>query len=51
MPGDDPTLELTPDSDLIEPADLEELADPDPSPEPVAYTGTDFDVEGLVVLW
>jgi uncharacterized protein DUF262 len=28
--------------------ELEELEDPDPNPEPVAYTGTDFDVEGLV---
>jgi len=28
--------------------DLEEIEDPDPNPEPVVYTGTDFDVEGLV---
>jgi Protein of unknown function DUF262 len=29
-------------------ADLEEIEDADPNPEPVSYTGTDFDVEGLV---
>jgi hypothetical protein len=27
---------------------LEEAEEPDPNPEPVSYTGTDFDVEGLV---
>jgi hypothetical protein len=48
MAGDEPTFELDVDTDRIEADDLEELSDPDPSPEPVAYTGTDFDVEGLV---
>jgi hypothetical protein len=28
--------------------ELEEAEEPDPNPEPVSYTGTDFDVEGLV---
>src|SRR3954453_5835219 len=28
--------------------EIEELEEPDPNPEPVSYTGTDFDVEGLV---
>jgi Protein of unknown function DUF262 len=28
--------------------ELEETEEPDPNPEPVSYTGTDFDVEGLV---
>ncbi len=28
--------------------ELEESEEPDPNPEPVSYTGTDFDVEGLV---
>lgn len=32
----------------LAPRDLEEIEDPDPNPEPVVYTGTDFDVEGLV---
>lgn len=46
----DPTAE---EADDIEPealaeADLEELRDPDPEPEQVSYTGSDFDVEGLV---
>ncbi len=27
---------------------VEEADEPDPNPEPVSYTGTDFDVEGLV---
>ena len=30
------------------PEDLEEIEEPTPNPEPVTYTGTDFDVEGLV---
>lgn len=34
--------------DEIAREDLEEIEDPDPNPEPVSYTGTDFDVEGLV---
>jgi hypothetical protein len=34
--------------DTLVEQDLEEIEDPDPDPEPVVYTGTDFDVEGLV---
>lgn len=34
-------------SELVS-ADLEELEEPDPRPEKVAYSGSDFDVEGLV---
>lgn len=39
-----------PDTDSIElgEQDLEELDEPDPSPERVAYSGSDFDVEGIV---
>jgi Protein of unknown function DUF262 len=37
-----------PDSLELDERDLEELADPDPEPEAVSYSGTDFDVEGLV---
>jgi len=36
------------DPDQLEPDDLAEIAEPDPNPESVSYTGTDFDVEGLV---
>lgn len=36
------------DSVDLAPEDLEELAAADPNPEPVAYSGSDFDVEGLV---
>ena len=36
------------EEDPIAVEELEELEEPDPNPEPVAYTGTDFDVEGLV---
>ena len=32
----------------LAPADLEDLEAPDPNPEPVSYSGSDFDVEGLV---
>jgi len=32
----------------LEAADKAALEEPDPNPEPVSYTGTDFDVEGLV---
>ncbi|HXV04560.1 MAG TPA: DUF262 domain-containing protein [Solirubrobacterales bacterium] len=45
---DDVQPALLADSEELEPSDREELADPDPQPEPVTYTGTDFDVEGLV---
>jgi hypothetical protein len=34
-------------AELVE-ADIEELEEPDPRPEKVAYSGTDFDVDGLV---
>jgi hypothetical protein len=33
--------------ELVE-ADIEELEEPDPRPEKVSYSGSDFDVEGLV---
>lgn len=36
------------DSDSLEDADFEELDEAYPEPEPITYTGTDFDVEGLV---
>jgi hypothetical protein len=47
-PDETPQTTLVPDSEELEQADRDELADPDPQPEPVTYTGTDFDVEGLV---
>jgi hypothetical protein len=40
--------ESTDEDELLDREELEELEDPDPNPEPVSYTGTDFDVEGLV---
>lgn len=40
-----PSSEGEPELELEDAAELE---DPDPDPEPVSYTGTDFDVEGLV---
>ena len=36
------------DSGSLEEADFEELDEAYPEPEPITYTGTDFDVEGLV---
>jgi len=36
------------DPETLAPQDLEALEDADPSPEPVTYSGSDFDVEGLV---
>jgi len=41
-PPDEEELEELSDSDL------EALAEPDPEPFPVTYSGSDFDVEGLV---
>jgi hypothetical protein len=45
----DPTVE-DPSLDPVDlaPADFEELEATDPHPEPVSYSGTDFDVDGLV---
>jgi hypothetical protein len=43
--GDD---DVASDSFELDEHDLAELDDPDPSPERVSYSGTDFDVEGLV---
>jgi hypothetical protein len=40
--------ETVDDSFELDEHDLAELADPDPDPERVSYSGTDFDVEGLV---
>jgi hypothetical protein len=40
--------EGTTDSLDLVPADLEELEATDPNPEAVSYSGTDFDVDGLV---
>jgi hypothetical protein len=36
------------ESEELAPQDIEELQDPDPQPEPISYSGSDFDVEGLV---
>jgi hypothetical protein len=36
------------DPETLAPEDLEALEDADPSPEAVTYSGSDFDVEGLV---
>jgi hypothetical protein len=36
------------DPDELVAQDIEELDAPDPHPEPVVYSGTDFDIEGLV---
>jgi hypothetical protein len=36
------------EEDVLDQEEIEELEEPDPNPEPVSYTGTDFDVEGLV---
>lgn len=36
------------EEELLQREDLEEIEDPNPDPEPVSYTGSDFDVEGLV---
>jgi Protein of unknown function DUF262 len=51
--ADDATVAVAPASITEDPfeldeQDLAELADPDPEPERVSYSGTDFDVEGLV---
>lgn len=42
------TLSDATEEELLGREELEELEDPDPDPEPVSYTGSDFDVEGLV---
>jgi hypothetical protein len=36
------------DSESLQQADYEQLDEPYPEPEPISYTGSDFDVEGLV---
>jgi hypothetical protein len=36
------------ESESLEQADYEQLDEPYPEPEPISYTGSDFDVEGLV---
>ncbi|HET7053482.1 MAG TPA: DUF262 domain-containing protein [Solirubrobacterales bacterium] len=52
MSADQPT-EIPPTQEEILDEELDDderdaLEEPDPDPEPVSYTGTDFDVEGLV---
>jgi hypothetical protein len=48
-PGPLEPLTLEEDEALdLEAQDLSQIDDADPDPEPVSYTGTDFDVEGLV---
>lgn len=50
--GEDAVEETAPaspnESSEIAAEDLEALEEPDPNPEPVSYTGSDFDAEGLV---
>lgn len=45
-PSPTPVDDLDPEE--LAPEDREALDDADPSPEPVTYSGSDFDVEGLV---
>lgn len=45
-PEEDPAT--TPEPEGLVAGDLEELEAPNPEPEPVSYSGSDFDVEGLV---
>lgn len=44
----EPQVELIDDSPEITTADVRDLDEPEPEAAPVTYTGTDFDVEGLV---
>lgn len=50
MTDEQPDQSVTPESDSyqIDESDVAELEEADPSPESVTYSGTDFDVEGLV---
>ena len=47
-PPEENQLGAAADPEGLDASDLAELEAPDPEPEPVSYTGTDFDVEGLV---
>jgi hypothetical protein len=50
MSDETPVVSGTDEQDPLDlsPEDLEELEAPDPNPEAVTYSGSDFDVEGLV---
>lgn len=43
-----PQLDEADESIALDESDLSELDDPAPLPQPISYSGTDFDVEGLV---